>query len=114
MAADWIWFAARCSKRSNPARELDVVCPVHPNPTVGHRIRRLLGAHPRVRLTDPMPYRSFVRLLKRSALVVTDSGGIQEEAPYLGTPVLVARGTKPNAPRRSPSAEHVWCPSTRR
>ena len=38
-----------------------------------------------------MPYRSFVQLLKRSALVVTDSGGIQEEAPYLGTPVLVAR-----------------------
>ena len=91
MAAVWIWFAARCSKRSNPATQLDVVCPVHPNPTVGQRIRRLLGAHPRVRLTDPMPYRSFVQLLKRSALVVTDSGGIQEEAPYLGTPVLVAR-----------------------
>lgn len=71
--------------------QLEVVCPVHPNPTVGLRIRRLLGAHPRVRLTDPMPYRSFVQLLKRSALVVTDSGGIQEEAPYLGTPVLVAR-----------------------
>ena len=71
--------------------QLNVVCPVHPNPTVGQRIRRLLGAHPRVRLTDPMPYRSFVQLLKRSALVVTDSGGIQEEAPYLGTPVLVAR-----------------------
>ncbi len=71
--------------------EIDVVCPVHPNPTVGLRIRRLLGGHPRVRLTDPMPYRSFVQLLKRSALVVTDSGGIQEEAPYLGVPVLVAR-----------------------
>jgi UDP-N-acetylglucosamine 2-epimerase (non-hydrolysing) len=71
--------------------DLDVVCPVHPNPTVGLRIRRLLGGHPRVRLTDPMPYRSFVKLLKRSALVVTDSGGIQEEAPYLGVPVLVAR-----------------------
>jgi len=71
--------------------QLDVVCPLHPNPTVRQRIQRLLGAHPRVRLTDPMPYRSFVQLLKRSALVVTDSGGIQEEAPYLGTPVLVAR-----------------------
>lgn len=73
--------------------DLDVVCPVHPNPTVGQRIRRLLGAHPRVHLTDPMPYRTFVRLLRRSALVVTDSGGIQEEAPYLGTPVLLARDT---------------------
>lgn len=71
--------------------DLDVVCPVHPNPTVGLRIRRLLGGHPRVQLTDPMPYRPFVQLLKRSALVVTDSGGIQEEAPYLGIPVLVAR-----------------------
>ena len=46
--------------------QLDVVCPVHPNPAVGQRIKRLLGGHPRVRLTDPMPYRSFVRLLQRS------------------------------------------------
>ncbi len=75
----------------NSCAQLDVVCPVHPNPIVGQRIRRLLGAHPKIRLTNPMPYRTFVRLLQRSALVVTDSGGIQEEAPYLGTPVLVAR-----------------------
>jgi UDP-N-acetylglucosamine 2-epimerase (non-hydrolysing) len=70
---------------------LAVVCPVHPNPTVGNRIRRLLGGQARVRLVEPMPYRPFVRLLQASALVVTDSGGIQEEAPYLGVPVLVAR-----------------------
>jgi len=71
--------------------DLEVVCPVHPNPTVGNRIRRLLSAEPRVRLVDPMPYRPFVQLLRASQLVITDSGGIQEEAPYLGTPVLVAR-----------------------
>jgi len=75
------------------AREQDigVVCPVHPNPAVGARIRRHLAAHPRVRLTEPLAYRPFIDLLTRSALVVTDSGGIQEEAPYLGVPVLVVR-----------------------
>ena len=75
------------------ARETDigVVCPVHPNPAVGARIRRHLAAHPRIRLTDPLAYRPFIALLARSTLVVTDSGGIQEEAPYLGVPVLVVR-----------------------
>ena len=75
------------------ARENDigVVCPVHPNPAVGARIRRHLAAHPRIRLTDPLAYRPFIALLARSTLVVTDSGGIQEEAPYLGVPVLVVR-----------------------
>jgi UDP-N-acetylglucosamine 2-epimerase (non-hydrolysing) len=71
--------------------DLGVVCPVHPNPVVGHRVRRMLGGHPRVCLTEPLDYRPFVRLLAESTLVVTDSGGIQEEAPYLGVPVLVVR-----------------------
>ena len=71
--------------------DLGIVCPVHPNPVVGHRVRRMLGAHPRVILTDPLDYRPFIALLAESALVVTDSGGIQEEAPYLGVPVLVVR-----------------------
>jgi UDP-N-acetylglucosamine 2-epimerase (non-hydrolysing) len=71
--------------------DLGVVCPVHPNPVVGHRVRRMLGSHPRVWLTEPMDYRPFVGLLSESTLVVTDSGGIQEEAPYLGAPVLVVR-----------------------
>ena len=53
--------------------------------------RRMLGAHPRIRLTEPLDYVPFVRLLARAALVITDSGGIQEEAPYLGVPVVVAR-----------------------
>lgn len=70
---------------------LRVVCPVHPNPLVGARLRRLLGGRKRIDLVEPMDYRPFVRLLAASALVVTDSGGIQEEAPYLGVPVLVVR-----------------------
>lgn len=75
------------------ARENDigVVCPVHPNPAVGSRIRRHLAGHPRIHLTAPLSYRPFIELLARSNLVVTDSGGIQEEAPYLGVPVLVVR-----------------------
>lgn len=71
--------------------DLVLVCPVHPNPAVGLRVRRLLGAHPRCLLVSPMGYRAFVRLLGDARLVVTDSGGIQEEAPYLGAPVLIAR-----------------------
>lgn len=71
--------------------DLGIVCPVHPNPVVGHRVRRMLGAHPRIWLTEPLDYRPFIGLLAESTLVVTDSGGIQEEAPYLGVPVLVVR-----------------------
>ncbi len=72
-------------------QDVGVVCPVHPNPAVGARIRRHLAGHARVRLTEPLAYRPFIELLTRSTLVVTDSGGIQEEAPYLGVPVLVVR-----------------------
>lgn len=71
--------------------DLAVLCPVHPNPAVGQRVRRLLGGHPRVVLTAPLPYREFITTLAGSRLVITDSGGIQEEAPYLGLPVIVVR-----------------------
>ena len=71
--------------------ELGLVCPVHPNPAVGARIRRHLRGHPRIALVQPLDYRDFIALLLRSRLVITDSGGIQEEAPYLGLPVLVVR-----------------------
>lgn len=70
---------------------LRLVCPVHPNPMVGARMRRLLGGHPRVDLVPPVAYQPFIQLLATARLVVTDSGGIQEEAPYLGVPVLVVR-----------------------
>ena len=71
--------------------ELTLVCPVHPNPAVGARIRRHLSGHGRIALVAPLDYRDFIAVLRRSRLAITDSGGIQEEAPYLGLPVLVVR-----------------------
>ncbi|MDP7114607.1 MAG: UDP-N-acetylglucosamine 2-epimerase (non-hydrolyzing) [Myxococcota bacterium] len=68
-----------------------VVYPVHLNPNVQRPVRALLGGHDRIRLIDPQPYLPFVYLMDRSYLIVTDSGGIQEEAPSLGKPVLVSR-----------------------
>ena len=67
------------------------VVPMHPNPIVRHQIVPHLGDRPNVVLTEPMAYVEFASLLARSDLVLTDSGGIQEEAPVVGTPVLVAR-----------------------
>jgi len=71
--------------------DVGVLCPLPPNPAVGARIRQHLGAHPRVALTQPLDFHPFITLLSRAALAITDSGGIQEEAPYLGTPILIAR-----------------------
>jgi UDP-N-acetylglucosamine 2-epimerase (non-hydrolysing) len=71
--------------------DIGIVCPVHPNPIVGARIRRHLADHPRIVLTAPLDYAPFIALLARSTLAITDSGGIQEEAPYLGTPILIVR-----------------------
>jgi UDP-N-acetylglucosamine 2-epimerase len=56
-------------------------------------VQRLLGAHPRIHLIDPLDYLPFVYLMNRSHIILTDSGGIQEEAPSLGKPVLVMRDT---------------------
>ena len=70
---------------------LTLICPVHPNPAVGARIRRHLSGHARIALVAPLDYRDFIAVLRRSRLAITDSGGIQEEAPYLGLPVLVVR-----------------------
>lgn len=69
------------------------VYPVHPNPNVREPVNELLSGHPRIHLVDPIGYRAFVHLLRRAWLVLTDSGGIQEEAPGLGKPVLVLRET---------------------
>jgi UDP-N-acetylglucosamine 2-epimerase (non-hydrolysing) len=70
---------------------VEVVYPVHPNPNVRTPAVELLSDHPRIHLTDPLDYMDLVMALQRSALVLTDSGGIQEEAPTFGTPVLVLR-----------------------
>lgn len=69
------------------------VYPVHLNPNVQGPVRRLLGEQPNIHLLQPQPYAPFAWLMERSTLILTDSGGIQEEAPSLGKPVLVMRNT---------------------
>lgn len=71
--------------------DTQIVYPVHLNPNVLEPVRRLLGDSPNIHLVKPMDYPGFVRLMDRSDLILTDSGGIQEEAPSLGKPVLVMR-----------------------
>jgi len=68
-----------------------VVFPVHPNPNVRHTVRKILGGAERVVLVDPLDYKDFIKLLKLCSFIITDSGGIQEEAPSLGKPVLLMR-----------------------
>lgn len=76
------------------AREdVAVIFPVHPNPQVRAAMEPVLGNLANVALIDPLDYPHFVRLLGMSTLVLTDSGGVQEEAPSLGKPVLVMRET---------------------
>lgn len=70
-----------------------IVYPVHLNPNVREPVFRLLAGLPNVSLIEPMDYLPFVYLMRRAHLIVTDSGGIQEEAPSLGKPVLVMRDT---------------------
>lgn len=71
--------------------EIQVVYPVHYNPRVRETAHRIIHGHPRIHLLDPLPYETFAHLMKVSYLILTDSGGIQEEAPALGKPVLVLR-----------------------
>lgn len=73
--------------------EITIVAPVHLNPNVRDVVMPILGGHPRIVLTEPVPYPTLVGLIRASDLVITDSGGIQEEAPAFGKPVLVARKT---------------------
>jgi len=73
--------------------DVAVVFPVHPNPQVRGPMQHALGDHPRIALIDPLDYPCFVALLDAATLVLTDSGGVQEEAPSFGKPVLVMRTT---------------------
>ncbi|MHB1653175.1 MAG: non-hydrolyzing UDP-N-acetylglucosamine 2-epimerase [Desulfitobacteriaceae bacterium] len=70
-----------------------ILFPVHKNPRVREVVNEVLGAHPRVHLVEPLDYEPFVNLMAKAYLLLTDSGGIQEEAPSLGKPVLVVRDT---------------------
>ncbi len=72
-------------------RDIEVLYPVHPNPNVHEPAYRILGGLDRVRLCEPLDYASFVAAMVRSYLIITDSGGVQEEAPALAKPVLVLR-----------------------
>jgi UDP-N-acetylglucosamine 2-epimerase (non-hydrolysing) len=70
-----------------------ILYPVHLNPAVQQPVREILAGHPSVILTPPLEYLPFVDLMRRAHLILTDSGGLQEEAPSLGVPVLVMRET---------------------
>jgi UDP-N-acetylglucosamine 2-epimerase (non-hydrolysing) len=89
-------FAQICEAIATLARRFPdyrFVYPVHLNPNVRNHVVRLLHAQPNVRLVPPQAYRSFAALMSHCRLVLTDSGGVQEEAPSLGKPVLVMRDT---------------------
>jgi UDP-N-acetylglucosamine 2-epimerase (non-hydrolysing) len=76
---------------ANEFHEALIAFPVHPNPNVSEPVHRMLGPLPNVILLPPVDYPAFVYLMDRSRVIVTDSGGVQEEAPALGKPVLVTR-----------------------
>jgi UDP-N-acetylglucosamine 2-epimerase (non-hydrolysing) len=86
-------FAGLCGAIAVLARrpDVEVLFPVHPNPRVREAVERHLAGHARVRLCDPLGYPEMVAAMQASTLLLTDSGGIQEEAPSLGKPVLVLR-----------------------
>lgn len=71
--------------------DVEFLYPVHPNPNIHNAAVNLLGQHPRIRLCDPMEYLPFVAAMKNAHFILSDSGGVQEEAPALGKPVLVLR-----------------------
>lgn len=73
--------------------DVAAVFPVHKNPKVREVVQAELAGQDRVYLTEPMDYQPFANLMSRASVILTDSGGIQEEAPALGKPVLVLRGT---------------------
>ena len=89
-------LAEICRGLARIAEEMDghdLIFPVHPNPSVRRAVDRHLPRTPNLLLLEPLPYPEFAALLSRARLVLTDSGGIQEEAPALDVPVLVMRET---------------------
>lgn len=74
-------------------QDVRIIYPIHPNPNVKTPAIKILSEHPRINLCEPLDYFEFVDLMRRANFILTDSGGIQEEAPALGKPVLVLRET---------------------
>jgi len=83
--------AIRCL--ADQHRNVEFLYPVHLNPQVSEPVRTSLGGHKNIHLSPPVSYPEFIWLMDRSTLILTDSGGVQEEAPSLGKPVLVMRDT---------------------
>lgn len=77
----------------NEFSDIEVVFPVHKNPTVRDIAYEMLGNKERIHLIEPLDYEPFANLMNLSYMILTDSGGMQEEAPSLGKPVLVLRDT---------------------
>ena len=86
-------FEAICSALATLAQrnDIEIVYPVHLNPNVKGPVHATLSQLPRVHLIEPLDYLGFVRMMQRAHVILTDSGGVQEEAPSLGKPVLVMR-----------------------
>jgi len=84
-------WALRDLAERNP--DVEIVYPVHLNPSVREPVGRILAGQPRIHLLEPLRYEQFAHLMAQAYLILTDSGGIQEEAPVLGKPTLVMRET---------------------
>jgi UDP-N-acetylglucosamine 2-epimerase (non-hydrolysing) len=78
----------KLAERNN---SIEILYPVHPNPNVSIPAHKILGGHPRIKLVEPLGYGQFVKAMKKAFFILSDSGGVQEEAPALGKPVLVLR-----------------------
>lgn len=83
----------RALQQISQRNDVQIVYPMHLNPNVQEPVRRLLSDSSNIFLIDPLDYLPFVHLMEKSYLIITDSGGVQEEAPSLGKPVLVMRET---------------------
>ena len=85
-------FASICRslKLISDRDDVQIIYPMHMNPNVVDPVKQSLGRLDRVRLIPPQEYLPFVHLMRRATLILTDSGGVQEEAPSLGKPVLVS------------------------
>lgn len=75
----------------NKFTDVQILFPIHPNPNVRNEAHKLLNKHERIKLISPLGYLDFLQVMKRSHIILTDSGGIQEEAPSLNKPVLILR-----------------------
>lgn len=86
-------IARACRRLVESFEDTELIVAMHRNPQVREVLKGVLDGHPRIELVEPPEYADFVRLMKRCTLILSDSGGVQEEAPIFGVPVLVLRET---------------------